>query len=136
VTPKPWPLPTAGDIVWCHFPIGLQPAPKPRPALVLAVYGDAPPFGVTVVYGTSQRTTRLYSGEFGIYEMTNPAAYRAASLSFDTKFDLKQRVDLPFTDEWFSVPPRAPFGQVPKIGVLHASMMRALQAAYAAATSR
>ena len=41
----------------------------------------------------------------------NPAAYEAAGLSYDTKFDLKQVLDLPFTTEWFSVPPAAPQGQ-------------------------
>ena len=38
-----WAEPTAGEIVWCHFPDGVQPRGKPRPALILAVFdGDAP----------------------------------------------------------------------------------------------
>jgi hypothetical protein len=54
-------------------------------------------------------------------------------LSFDTKFSMKQLMDLPFTTEWFSVPPAAPHGQSPKLGTLHPSLVPAVQAAYAAA---
>lgn len=62
-----WPEPTAGDIVWCHFPDNINPRPKPRPALILVVFDDdAPEFTVQVAYGTSQRTTKLYRGEFAI----------------------------------------------------------------------
>jgi hypothetical protein len=49
-----------------------------------------------------------------------------AGLSYDTKFDLKQTIDLPYTTEWFSVPPAAPHGQSPKLGTLHPSLVRAL----------
>jgi len=126
--------PVAGDIVWCHFPNNIRPKAKPRPALILAVFDDnAPTFDVCVVYGTSQRTTILHRGEFSILRNVNAAAYDAAGLSYDTKFDLKQTLELPYTTEWFSVPPSAPYGQIPKLGVLHASMMRALEAAYRAA---
>jgi hypothetical protein len=65
----------------------------------------------------------------------NPAAYEAAGLSHDTKFDLKQALDLPYTGEWFSVPPAAPYGQAPKLGTLHPSLVRAVQAAFRAATA-
>jgi hypothetical protein len=62
-----WAEPTAGDIVWCHFPDNINPHPKPRPALILAVFDDdAPRYEVRVVYGTSQRTTMLHRGEFSI----------------------------------------------------------------------
>jgi hypothetical protein len=57
-------------------------------------------------------------------------AYEAASLSYDTKFDLKKMIDLPYTAEWFSVPPAAPQGQSPKLGTLHPSLVRVLQAAF------
>ena len=57
-----------------------------------------------VAYGTSQRTTTLHRGEFSILRDRNPSAYEAAGLSYDTKFDLKQALDLPYTTEWFSVP--------------------------------
>lgn len=51
-----WEEPTAGEIVWCHFPDSINPRPKPRPALILAVFDDdAPHFEVLrVAYGTSQ----------------------------------------------------------------------------------
>ena len=129
-----WAEPTAGDIVWCHFPDYINPHPKPRPVLILVVFDDnAPQFEVRVVYGTSRRTTMLHRGEFSILRDLNVAAFRAAGLSYDTKFDLKQTIDLPYTYEWFSVPPTAPFGQTPKLGVLHPSLVRALQAAFRAA---
>jgi len=128
-----WAEPTAGDIVWCHFPDNINPRPKPRPALILAVFDDdAPHFTVRVAYGTSQRTTDLHRGEFAILLAQHSAAFEAAGLSFDTKFDLKQAVDLPFNTDWFSVPPAAPHGQTPRLGVLHPSLVRAVQAAFKA----
>ena len=136
MTPRWWPEPTAGEIVWCHFPDHISPLPKPRPALILAVFDDeAPRFTVRVAYGTSQRTTSLYRGEFSIQRERNPPACEAAGLSHDTKFDLKQALDLPYTTEWFSVPPAAPHGQTPKLGTLHPSLVRAVQAAFRAAST-
>ena len=131
-----WPEPTAGDIVWCHFPDHIQPRPKPRPALVISTkldeLGDV---FVQVAYGTSQKTNRLYSGEFRISKIEHPAAYASAGLSFDTKFDLRQVLELPFTSDYFSVPPHAPHGQIPKLGSLHPSMVRVAAAAFAAVRS-
>ena len=125
-----WGEPTAGEIVWCRFPDGITPRPKPRPALILAVFDDdAPHFEVRVAYATSQRATTLRSSEFSILRDRHPAAYEAAGLSYDTKFDLRQAIDLPFTTEWFSVPPAAPYGQSPTLGTLHPSLVRAVQAA-------
>ena len=133
MTAKRWAEPTAGDIVWCRFPDNIAPRPKPRPALVLAVFDDdAPEFTVRVVYGTSQRTTTLHRGEFSILRDRNPVAFEVAGLSYDTKFNLGQTVDLPYTVEWFSVPPAAPHGQNPRIGTLHPSLVRAVEAAYRA----
>ena len=86
-----------------------------------------------VAYGTSQRTTPLHRGEFLVLRERNPAAYDAAGLSYDTKFDLMQTLDLLYTTEWFSVPPAAPHGQTPKLGTLHPSLVRAVQAAFLAA---
>ena len=74
----------------------------------------------------------FHAGEFSILRALNPAAYDAAGLSYDTKFDLKQILDLPYTTEWFSVPPAAPHGQTPKLGTLHPSLVRAVQAAFRA----
>lgn len=44
--------------------------------------------------------------------------------TFDTKFDLRQSVELPWNENFLAVPARAPHGQRPKLGSLHASMMR------------
>jgi len=126
-----WPEPVAGDIVWCHFPDHIHPKPKPRPALILATQeDDEGQIFVTVAYGTRQKTNRLYSGEFRITKTEHPAAYASAGLSYDTKFDLKSALELPFNDDWFSVPPHAPHGQIPKLGTLHPSMVRIAAAAY------
>lgn len=127
---KWWDEPTAGEIVWCRFPDNINPRPKLRPALIMVVFDDdAPQFEVRVAYGTSQRTTVLYRGEFAILRELNPAAYEAAGLSYDTKFDLRHVVDLPYTTEWFSVPPAAPLGEKPTMGTLHPSLVRAVEAA-------
>lgn len=135
MTPQWWGEPTAGDIAWCHFPDDIHPRPKPRPALILAVFDDeAPRFTVQVAYGTSQRTTTLYRGEFSILRERDQAAYAAAGLSYNTKFNLKQALDLPYNTDWFSVPPAAPHGQTPKLGILHPSLVPAVQAAFSAAS--
>lgn len=104
-----WREPTAGEIVWWHFPDDITtPRPKPRPALILTVFDDdAPPFVVRVAYGTSQRTTQLYHGEFAILRNQNPAAYAA-----------------------FSVPPAAPHRQTPTLGTLHPSLVHAVETAF------
>ena len=129
---KSWPEPAAGDIVWCHFPDNVHPKPKPRPALILVTkVDDNGVVFASVAYGTSQKTNRLYSGEFRISKAENPAAYESAGLSYDTKFNLKAIVELLFNDAYFSVPPHAPHGQSPKLGILHPSMVRIAAAAHA-----
>ena len=85
---------------------------------------------VNVAYGTSQKTDRLYSGEFRIAKSEHPAAYSSAGLSYDTKFNLNNILELPFNDAYFSVPPHAPHGQTPKLGTLHPSMVRIAAAAF------
>lgn len=136
MTSQWWPEPTAGEIVWCHFPDDFSLRAKPRPALILAVFDDdAPQFSVTVAYGISKRTTALLRGEFAILRERNSTAYETAGLSYNTKFDLRQALDLPYTTEWFTVPPAAPQGQSPKLGTLHPSLVRAVQAAFRASTS-
>jgi hypothetical protein len=87
---------------------------------------------VSVAYGTSKKTDRLYSGEFRIAKNEHPAAYASAGLSYDTKFDLRNTLELPYNNNYFSVPPRAPYGQLPKLGTLHPSMVRIAAAAFAA----
>ena len=128
-----WPEPTAGEIIWCHFPDNIHPKPKPRPGLVILVKQDeVGMIFVSVAYGTSKKTDRLYSGEFRIAKDEHPAAYASAGLSYDTKFDLKNTLELPYNDAYFSVPPRAPYGQLPKLGTLHPSMVRIAAAAFTA----
>jgi hypothetical protein len=130
-------LPEAGDIVWCRFPeeaMG-RPGPKPRPALVLdlgTMHGDP---AVEAIFGTSQKLERLYAGEFAITP-DDGIAYRVSGLSRATKFDMGKSVFLPYNDVWFGVPPGAPHGQTPKLGILHPSLMRRAQAAYAARRKR
>ena len=132
--PRSWAAPDAGQIVWCRFPEDqrFQPSPKPRPALILTVFDDEDPdFRVLVAYGTSQKTERLYAGEFRITP-AEAEAYALAGLSFPTKFNLKAAVELPYDTTWFAVPPAAPFGQTPKLGVLHPSLHRRAAAAWKA----
>jgi hypothetical protein len=131
-----WPEPIAGEIVWCHFPDNITPRPKPRPALILVTREDEEErIFVNVAYGTSQKTHRLFKGEFLISQATHPAAYTSAGLSFDTKFDLGKTIDLPFNSDYFSVPPRAPHGQIPKLGILHPSIVKMVASAYAATST-
>jgi len=128
--PRWFPAPRAGDIVWCRFPQDKlpKPGPKPRPALVLSVGEDQGRPVVEVAYGTSQKVDSLYSGEFAI-SPSDPAAYEAAGLSYATKFNLAVTFELDFNDTWFAVAPGAPHGQTPKLGVLHPSLVRRVQAA-------
>lgn len=133
-----WSPPAPGDIVWCRIPElpKQSPGPKPRPALVLEVVEREDGVEVAVAYGTSQRVDKLSAGEFAITRVGNAAAYKAAGLSHDTKFDFKQTVRLPWGEEFFAVPPGAPHGQKPLIGILHASVVRAAAAAHAAERQR
>jgi hypothetical protein len=131
-----WPQPAAGEFVWCRFPFDLNliPGSKPRPALILTVYDDeAPSYRARVAYGTSKKTGTLYSGEFRIVESDLPA-FALSGLSYSTKFNLKRMIELPYNDEWFSVPPGIPYGQSPKLGVLHPSLIHKLRAAWEAAS--
>lgn len=126
-----WPEPTAGEIVWCHFPDNIHPKPKARPGLIILVKEDDDGMiFVSVAYGTSKKTDRLYSGEFRIAKSEHPAAYVSAGLSYDTKFDLRNTLELPFNEAYFSIPPHAPHGQNPKLGTLHPGMVRIAAAAF------
>lgn len=87
---------------------------------------------MSVAYGTSQKTDRLYSGEFCIAKSEVAAAYKNAGLSYDNMFDLGKVLELPFNDAYFSVPPHAPHCQSPKLATLHPSMVRIAGAAFAA----
>jgi hypothetical protein len=101
--------------------------------LVVKVFDDqAPHFIVLVAYGTSKKTDQLRSGEFLIanHEL---AAYQLAGLSYTTKFSFHITAELSYNSEWFTVPSGAPNGQIPKLGVLHPSLMRRVRAAWEAA---
>ncbi len=126
-----WEPPDPGDIVWCRFPQRPRdkPGPKPLPALVLSVTERGDGIVVEVAYGTSQRTDSLLSGEFAIRKAEHKAAYATAGLSYDTKFDLRHIVELPWSDEFFAVPAAPQHGQTPKLGSLHIGMTAALVAA-------
>jgi len=130
-----WALPAPGDIVWCWFPEvpGMEPGPKPRPALVMCVTRKEDGDVISVVYGTSQNVRQLRRGEFAITRDQHPSAFALAGLAYDTKFDFKTMVDLPWSERYFKVPPRSPHGNTPKLGTLHATVVRAVEAAYRAA---
>lgn len=136
--PGTWKPPSPGDLVWCWFPEwpATSPGPKPRPALVVEVVTHEEGVLVRVVYGTSQRVDRLRAGEFAILKAGNPSAFALAGLAFDTKFDFKVILELPWAEQFFKVPPRAPHGQTPKLGTLHPTLLRAAKAAHDAAASR
>lgn len=126
-----WEAPDPGDIVWCRFPQRPRdvPGPKPRPVLIVAVTEHEDGIAVTVAYGTSQNLGRLAAGEFVLRKAENKAAYEMAGLSYDTKFDLRNLVELPWNDTFFAVPPNPIHGQTPKLGSLHIGMEHALKAA-------
>ena len=133
-----WPQPHAGDIVWCHFPHlpGLAPGPKPRPVLIIKVFDDfAPSYVVLVAYGTSQKTDRLRAGEF-VVTRSDGEAFTQAGLTHDTKFSFGQLVELPYTSSYFTAPPGAGPHALPKLGVLHATLMRKAGAAWSAVQVR
>lgn len=103
--------------------------------MILRVFDDeAPVYRVLLAYGTSQKTRTLYSGEFRIAP-EDGEAYQLAGLSHPTKFSQARMVELPYTDTWFSPPPGTPFGQTPRLGVLHPSLHRRAAAAWQAVES-
>jgi hypothetical protein len=84
-----------------------------------------------VAYGTSQKVDRLYAGEFAILPSDN-AAYAASGLAYPTKFNLGETYELEYNELWFGVAPGAPYGQTPKLGILHPSLMRRAHTAFTA----
>ena len=130
-----WPKPSAGEIVWCMFPYlpNLAPGSKPRPVLIVKIFdNEAPEYGVSVAYGTSQKVDKILSGEFAIKQPADQAAYQLAGLSFDTKFSFNQTFTLPYNDTWFKPPPVATFGNTPKLGLLHPALTTRVSAAWGA----
>lgn len=128
-----WKQPLAGDMVWCFFPQDeqLEPGPKPRPGLILEVrrvLGAEDQFAVKVVYGTSRKIDPLYSGEF-LISRVDREAFQLSGLSYPTKFNMTKVAELPYNDQWFTVPPQPRHGQTPKLGILHPSLVPRLRAA-------
>ena len=117
-------LPDIGDFVWCRFPLDgfNQPGPKPRPALVVNVGQIRGSPAVEVIYGTSQKLGQLFPSEFAITP-ADGQAYVLSGLSHATKFDTRRSVFLPYNSDWFALAPGLPFGQSPKLGVLHPSLL-------------
>ncbi len=123
-------LPDIGDIVWCWFPYEgfVQPGPKSRPALVIDVGVLRGEPAVEVIYGISQKLNPLYPGEFTITPHDG-GAYALSGLSYPTKFNTQRSVFLPYNDAWFAPAPGAIYGQTPKLGVLHPSLLPRVAAA-------
>jgi hypothetical protein len=117
-------LPQVGDIVWCSYPEEFgTPGPKCRPALVIGI--SSKHHAVSVVYGTSKKLDRLYSTEILLDKKDQ--GFVDSGLSYSTKFDLANSVQLPFTHDWFSPSPCGLMhNPLPKMGVLHISYYPAL----------
>ncbi len=131
----PTTLPRPGDVVWCRFPfreMSGRPGPKPRPAIVRAVFLDrrTSRSSVEVAFGTSKKTDRLYKGEFLV---ATPSGRRAAGLDLATKFDLGRTVRIPWAIQIFTIRP----GDDSLImGSLHPTDVMALRQAAKASTRR
>ena len=105
-----------------------QAGAKAAPALVINVGALRGTPAVEVIYGTSQKINQLYPGEFAIAP-SDGGAYTLSGLSYATKFNTQRSVFLPYNDAWFAPAPDAPFGQTPKLGVLHPSLLPRVAAA-------
>jgi hypothetical protein len=103
---------------------------------VLSVETREDGIAVKIAYGTSKKVTSLRAGEFAIQRSVHPAAFELAGLAFDTKFDCRQVIDLPWSDRYFKVPSHPRHGQTPKLGTLHPSVYRAAETAFKAAAKR
>ncbi len=67
---------------------------------------------IKVAYGTT-RTKSLRWGEFLISKDKHPVAFKQAGLAFDTKFDLNQVTELPWSARYFKVPPSPAYARRP-----------------------
>ncbi|MGC0971889.1 hypothetical protein WKH29_11450 [Pantoea agglomerans] len=128
------PLASVGDIVWCYIPHAEcegEPGPYPRPGLV--VKRSVEDHAVMVVFGTSQKTDRVYDTEFVIRK--GEAGYTVSGLARDTKFDMSRMYKLPYDSDWFDLAPiqNGVATTSPVMGVLHPSYMPALKKAHAKA---
>lgn len=122
-------LPARYDIVLCRYPEcgGPVPGPKCRPALVraTAVQDDDGTGEVEVIYGT--RILKRERRPFDLVIM-NVAEMNWAGLYYPTRFDLDDRIWLPWAEEFFVVPAGK---HSPVLGALSPYMIRKLQEQYA-----
>ncbi|MCY1366369.1 hypothetical protein D9M69_532620 [compost metagenome] len=82
-----------------------------------------------IAYGTSQRTDKLYPGEFVLDPQDD--GFHLSGLSVRTKFDLSRTVQVPFDSAWFDPAPGVHIqSPLPKMGTLHPSYMVAANEAY------
>lgn len=122
-----WQPPRVGDIVETRFPdflkdgFGIKSVVKTRPCMVVGVEEFAN--GQTVVkvaYGTSHLEERIVRGKSfeGIQpgELFVPASDARTGLTQDTKFCLRQVLELPFSTEYFKPCPDQRYGVYPKRG--------------------
>ena len=79
-----------------------KPGPKPRPAIVRAVFLNCRTgrSSVEVAFGTSRKLDRRCVGEILI---ATPSGMRAAGLQLPTKFDLARTVRLPWARQFFTI---------------------------------
>lgn len=87
---------------------------------------------VRIAAGTSRKTTGagVYPWEL-LLESDGSSAFQASGLSYSTKFNIRNTLELPYTALFFEPPPLRPHGATPKLGSLHASYMAALRTAFA-----
>ena len=71
---------------------------------------------VQVAYGTSQKVNRLKT-EVAITQSQHPAAYALAGLAYDTKFDFKVIVTLPWSDRYLKRPSKAATATTQSLGL-------------------
>lgn len=124
------PLPQPADILLARFPTHLAkdlPGPKTRTCLVLFIYEED--HAVEIAYGTSQKLDRVYKGEFLI--SANEPGFQGTGLRKDTKFDLTNRVIVPFDNSWFAPPYSGHISSPPpKIGRVQLEHRDALRKAW------
>ncbi len=124
------------DIVYCNFPEdgALVPAPKPRPALVLNVADDQDPQRIQVAYGTSKKTTQMYSGEFQLTPRDGEV-FKQSGLQEAGKFHLKRTAWLPYNERWFKPKPAIPATLTPRMGKLDLSLSPSVKQRFVAAAT-
>lgn len=134
-----WPGPQLGEFCWCWFPqdAPLERGRKPRPCLIcqMSKNEQGSRFVVVVAYGTSQKIEVLYPGEF-LLRPEDGAAFASSGLKVATKFNLKQRVALPYNSDFFELPNWVAGARSPRLGRLDlsvADVRRRFEAAKAAA---